>query len=133
MTQPGSEGWEDIIATGADAGRIPEKAAPRRAGPFAVDQPVDGYAFTLDPESPELRYQRQSQTAIPAPPRREPPQRIRDQVPINGVWQPGGSARTRQTKQKALRPSLVTAVLSGLIPLALLGGGIYLVMRLCGF
>jgi len=30
------------------------------------------------------------------------------------------------------RPSLVKALLSGLVPLALLGGGIYLVMRLYG-
>jgi hypothetical protein len=130
MTQPDDRGWEDIIATGTD-GRGPEQTGTGRAGPFAGPT-VDGYAFTQDAELPELRYQRQAQVAIPPPPRRELPRRIRDQVPVNGVWQPGGSARIRQPKVQTLRPSLVRALPSGLIPLALLGGGIYLVVRLYG-
>lgn len=132
MTPPGNQGWEDIIATGTDPEGSAGKAGTERAGPFASTQPVDGYAFTLDPESPELRYQRQPQAAIPVPPRRAPPQRIRDQVPLNGVWQPGGSARTRAAKPQTLRPSMVKALLSGLVPLVLVAGGIYLVMRLYG-
>ena len=127
-----NQSWEDVVASGPDVERDPERARTDKAGPFASAQPVDGYAFTLDPESPELRYQRQPQAATPAPPRREPPRRIRDQMPFHGVWQPGGSARTPQPKVQMARPSLVKALLSGLVPLALLGGGIYLVMRLYG-
>ena len=133
MTPPDNPDWEDIVATGTDAQQGPERAGPQKAGPFAVGRPVDGYAFTLDPESPELRYQRQPQAPTPAPPRREPPRRIRDQMPVKGVWQPGGPARIQPPKEQSLRPSLVRALLSGLIPLVLLGGGIYLVMRLYSF
>ena len=140
MAQPDSQGWEDIvaqeweeIASGTDAQRVSEKADTEKAGPFATAHPVDGYAFTLDRESPELRYQGQPHAAAPAPPRREPPRRIRDQVPVKGVWQPGGSARTAQPKVQTPGPSIVKALLSGLVPLTLLGGGIYLVMRVCGF
>ena len=128
-----AQDWEDIIATPTDVQRGPEKAGPEKAGPFATAHPVDGYAFTLDAESPELRYERQPHAAVPAPPRREPPRRIRDQVPVRGVWQPGGSARTGQPKVQTPGPSIVKALLSGLVPLTLLGGGIYLVMRVCGF
>ena len=53
-------------------------------------------------------------------------------MPTQGVWQPGGSARTRQTKRQTPRPSIVKALLLGLVPLALLAGGIHLVMRLYG-
>lgn len=129
MTQPNTQDWEDVIPRGTDAERVTENSTGR-AGPFAVARPVDGYAFTLDPESPELRYQRESQAEVPAPPRREPPRRIRDQVRATGVWQPGGSARTEQPQLRTPRPSVVKTLLSALIPLALLAGGVYLVIRL---
>jgi hypothetical protein len=125
MTQPNTQDWEDIIPRGTDTKKVTEKT-----GPFAAVRPVDGYAFTLDPESPELRYQREPQAEVPAIPRREPPQRLRDQVRATGVWQPGGPARTEQPQLRTSRPSVVKALLSALIPLALLVGGVYLVMRL---
>ena len=142
MTPPNSQEWEDIIPRGtdggADAGTDGRANAgtnagtdAARAGPFAVAHPVDGYAFTREPESPELRYQRQPQAEVPAPPRREPPKRIRDQVPGHGVWQPGGPARIEQPKLQTPRhPSLAKALLSALVPLVLLAGGVYLLMRL---
>jgi hypothetical protein len=121
MTHRDTQGWEDIIPRGKTS---------ETAGPFGVAGPVDGYAFTDQPESPELRYRPQPQAEVPAPPRREPPRRIRDQVPVTGVWQPGGSARTEQPPLRTPRPNVVTTLLSALIPLALLAGGVYLVMRL---
>jgi hypothetical protein len=135
MTQPDSQDWEDIIPGGA-AQRGPQQGRERcaeKAGPFAGARPVDGYAFTDHPESPELRYRPQSRSEVPVPPRREPPSRIRDQVPITGLWQPGGSARTGQPQVRMPRPNVVRALLRGLVPLGVLAGGIYLVMRLYGF
>jgi hypothetical protein len=129
MTQPDTHDWEDIIPRGTDADKVTEKTG-ETVGPFSVVRPVDGYVFTDSPESPELRYSRQPQAEVPVPPRREPPKRIGDQVRGTGVWQPGGSARTEQPRLRAPRPSVVTALLSALIPLVLLVGGIYLLMRL---
>ena len=131
MTQSGNQDWEDIIPAGTDAQNNTEPG-PKRAGPFAVVRPVDGYAFTDEAESPELRYQRQPQRQVPVGPRREPPKHLRDQVSGTGVWQPGGSART-EGAQLQPRPNLVKTMLSGLIPLVLLVGGIYLVMHLYDF
>jgi|GEM_PF-3133579 len=137
MTQPDTHDWEDVIPLGTDAEPVPEpvtdwvtETAAERVGPFSIARPVDGYAFTQNPESPELRYSRQPPAEGPVPPRREPPRRIGDQVRGTGVWQPGGSARTEQPQLRTPRPNVVKALLSGLIPLVLLAGGIYLVMRL---
>ena len=129
MTQSGNQHWEDIVPGGTDAQNDTELRTAK-AGPFAVARPVDGYAFTDEAESPELRYQRRPQGEVPVGPRRDPPKRLRDQVSVTGVWQPGGSARTEQPQLQMHRPNVVKAMLSGLIPLVLLVGGIYLVMHL---
>ncbi len=129
MTQPDAQDWEDIIPPGRDAEKVTEKTGDK-VGPFSVARPVDGYAFTNDPESPELRYSRQPQAEVPVPPRREPPKRIGDQVRGTGVWLPGGSARKSQPQLRAPRSNVLLALVSGLIPLVLLVGGVYLVMRL---
>jgi hypothetical protein len=128
MTHPDTHDWEDIVPHGTDADKVTGKAG-EKVGPFSVTRPVDGYVFTDSPESPELRYSRQPQAGAPVP-RREPPKRIGDQVRRTGVWRPGGSARTEQPQTRAPRPNVVTALLSALIPLVLLVGGIYLLMRL---
>jgi hypothetical protein len=129
MTQPDTQDWEDIVPRGEEAEKVVEKTTAK-VGPFSVARHVDGYAFTQNPESPELRYGRQPQGQVPVPPRRQPPKRVGDQVRATGVWQPGGSARTEQPQLQAPRPNVVKALLSGLIPLVLLVGGVYLVMRL---
>ncbi|MGV8910742.1 MAG: hypothetical protein ACOH1Y_17335, partial [Propionicimonas sp.] len=74
MSSPQDQ-WEDVTAK-AD----PQSVTP--AGPFAHVAPVDGYAFTQDPVSPELRYQQMPKVESPAMPVREAPQRIRDQVRV---------------------------------------------------
>ena len=122
MVQPVNENWEEI----------PREQVSEPTIGFATVAPVDGYAFTPDATSPELRYQRPDTATIPTTPRREAPKRISDGVRLDGVWQPGGSARQQTPQVRVPRPNLLKALLSGLIPLALLGGGIYLVMRLYG-
>lgn len=117
--------WEEVNAAEPDQ---------ERTGPFAIGVPlVDGYAFTPDTTDPELRYQPQAKRDQPRPPTRQAPKRIRDQVRPTGVWQPGGPARPAITTVRAPRAHYLRGLLTGLIPLGLLGGGIYLVMRLYGF
>jgi hypothetical protein len=136
MTPPDNQDWEDILPGGGSTGTGSENGSAKRAetgpvnSPFTVARPVDGYAFTDSPESPELRYKRLPQVEVPVPRRREPPKRIGDQVPRSGVWQPGGSARIEPKQVRTSRPSVVKAMLSGLVPLLLLAGGVYLVIRL---
>ena len=136
MTRPDNQKWEDILPRGSGAEKSAEKGAEKGAektSPFALSRSVDGYAFTQDPESPELRYRREPRAEVPAPPRREPPQRMRDQLPVVGVWQPGGPAHTEEPDGRMARPGVALSLLSGLIPVALIVGGIYLVMHLYGF
>ena len=135
MTQPDKHEWEDIVPSGTGAGtgaRTEAKKGTANASPFAVVNPVDGYAFTDNPESPELRYQREPQAEMPVRTQRERPQRIRDQALVPGVWQPGGPVSTGEPALRMPRPNLAIAILSGLIPLGVLAGGLYLVMRLFG-
>ena len=137
MTQPTNQGqqdwqdWEDIIPGGMDAPGGPEKDTADealRSSRYSAARPVDDSELTDNPKAAGPGYQ--PQVEAPALPRRDPPRRIRDQMPATDVWQLGGSARPKQTQVRLPRPNVAAAVLFGLIPVALLAGGLYLVMHL---
>ena len=68
----------------------------------------------------------------PPRPRRERPNGFGTST-VPGVWQPGWSGAPRNRQVRMPRPNLARALLFGLIPLGILAGGIYLVMRLFGW